>query len=214
MPHMRIRPVEFHVVGIVLHAFQHAVAIGVPTARDPTELQGLADARPDALAARRGRRRASSRDRRARSAPSARRRRRSRLRALPSGKHGAEVDGALVVHAVAEGRFPQRARKGGEQVRRDGLVVPDVRAVAEAAAAMIAGAFEAAKLAIGGAETGGRGQRGEIGGSGVLQRGRDGAFAQRGGELAGLAFQRFRDSARHTKRPPRHPRNAWRTSCR
>ena len=40
-------------------------------------------------------------------------------------------------------------------MRRGGFVIPDVRAVAEAAAAMIVDAFEAVELAVGGAEAGG-----------------------------------------------------------
>ncbi len=44
----RIRAIEFDVVCIVLDAFHHTVFIGVPAARNPGELNGFLDARPDA----------------------------------------------------------------------------------------------------------------------------------------------------------------------
>jgi len=44
----RVGTVELHVVGVVLHALHHAVAVGVPAAGHPGELQRLADGRPQA----------------------------------------------------------------------------------------------------------------------------------------------------------------------
>ena len=102
----------------------------------------------------------------------------------------AEVQGAGVVHVVAEAGGAQGAGEGGEEVGRGGFVIPDVRATAVAAAGVIVGAFEAVELAIGGAEADGRDQGGEIGARGVLDRGRDGGFAEGGGEAAGLLLQR------------------------
>ena len=46
---MRVRPVELDVVGIVLHAFHYAVAVGIPSARNPGKLKRLLCARPGAL---------------------------------------------------------------------------------------------------------------------------------------------------------------------
>ena len=102
----------------------------------------------------------------------------------------AEVEGAGVVHVVAEAGGAQGAGEGGEEMGGDGFVIPDVSATAVAAAGVIVGAFEAVELAIGGAEADGRDEGGEIGAGGVLDGGGDGGFAEGGGEAAGLLFQR------------------------
>jgi hypothetical protein len=70
-----------------------------------------------------------------------------------------------------------------------GLVIPDVRAIAEAAAAVVAGAFEAVELAIGGAEAGLGDERGEGGHGGVAHGGRQGAVAHGGDEAARAGLQ-------------------------
>ena len=101
----------------------------------------------------------------------------------------AEVDGAGVVHVVAEAGGAQGAGEGGEEVGGGGFVVPDVGATAVAAAGVIVGAFEAVELAVGGAEADGRDQGGEIGAGGVLDGGGDGGLAEGGGEAAGLLFE-------------------------
>ena len=64
----------------------------------------------------------------------------------------AEVHGAGVVHRVAEAGARAGAGEAGEQMRRCRLVIPDVGAIAVAAAGLIVGAFEAVELAVGGAE--------------------------------------------------------------
>ncbi len=56
----------------------------------------------------------------------------------------------------------ERARVG-KRCGGGGLVIPDVRAVAEAAAAMIVGAFEAVEFAVGGAEASLGDEGGEVG---------------------------------------------------
>ena len=65
------------------------------------------------------------------------------------------MQGARVVHVVAEAGGAQGAGEGGEQMGGDGFVVPDVGAAAVAAARVIVGAFEAVELAVGGAEADG-----------------------------------------------------------
>ena len=60
----------------------------------------------------------------------------------------------------------------GKRCCGGGFVIPDVGAVAEAAAAMIVGAFEAVELAIGRAEAGLGDERGEGGHGGVAHGGR------------------------------------------
>ena len=64
----------------------------------------------------------------------------------------------------------KRACEAGKQELRGGFVVPDVRAVAEAAAALVVAAFEAVKFAVGRAEGGLRDERREIGDRCVAQR--------------------------------------------
>ena len=44
----RVGTVELDVVGVVLDAFEDAVAVGIPAAGDPGELEGFLDAGPDA----------------------------------------------------------------------------------------------------------------------------------------------------------------------
>src|ERR1019366_7946371 len=184
----RVGAIELHVVGVVLHAFQDAVAVGIPAAGDPGEFQSSLDAGPDAAqpveiageppieigvhdlahgAIGGG------------AAP-------ERLlgRQVP-----AEMQGAGGVEVVSETDGAQGAGEGGEQVGGYGFVVPDVGATAVAAAGVIVGAFEAVELAVGGAEADGRNQGGEIGAGGVLDGGRDGGLADGGGKAAGLLFE-------------------------
>src|SRR6476660_587842 len=85
---------------------------------------------------------------------------------------------------MAEGGPSQRARELREQMRRRGLVVPDVRAVAFAAAALIAAALEAVEFAIRGAEAGVRDQRREIRRGAVLHAGRQCALTHHGRECS------------------------------
>ena len=213
MPHIGIGAVELHVVGVVLDAFEDAIAVGIPAAGNPGEFEGFFDARPDAaqpvdIAGERpievG------------------------VHDLAHGAIGggeaperlfvrqvlAEMQGARVVHVVAETGGAQGAGEGGEEMGGDGLVVPDVGATAVAAAGVIVGAFEAVELAIGGAEADGGDQRGEIGAGGVFDGGGDGGFAQGGGELARLLFQRVEVARRRIRRRPRHRGSAWCSDCR
>ncbi len=44
--HLRIGPVIFHVHGVVLAAFHDTIAVGIPAACDPAELQAAAHVRP------------------------------------------------------------------------------------------------------------------------------------------------------------------------
>ena len=52
-------------------------------------------------------------------------------------------------------------------------------------------AFEAVELAVGGAEAGGGHERGEVGAGRVFDDGRQGAFAQGGGEQSSARFEAF-----------------------
>src|ERR1035438_4299140 len=54
---------------------------------------------------------------------------------------------------------------------------------------MIVNAFEAVEFAIGGAETGGGDEGGEIGAGGLLDDGGESGLAEGGGEAAGLLFE-------------------------
>ena len=179
----RVRPVELDVVGVVLRALEHAVAIGVPATLEPRERDRALDARPQ-LAQERfvaGELivQIHLHD----------------LAHLPVGGRRREPLGAVrqsltkphaaaVVHRVAEGGPSQRARELREQMRRRRLVVPDVRAVAFAAAALIAAALEAVELAVRRAEAGLRDERREIRRGAVLHAGRQGALAHHGGECS------------------------------
>src|ERR1035441_5573975 len=69
------------------------------------------------------------------------------------------------------------------------LVIPDVRAIAEAAAVVIVAAFETVELAIGRTEAGLGYERGEGGHGGVAHGGRQGAVAHGGDEAARASFQ-------------------------
>ncbi len=77
-----------------------------------------------------------------------------------------------------------------EETGGGGFVVPDVGAVAEAAAEVIGGAFEGVELAIGGAEAGGGDESGEIGEGGVLDFAGEGGFAEGADEFLGALFER------------------------
>src|ERR1019366_3625874 len=184
----RVGAVELHVVGVVLHAFQDAVAVGVPAAGDPGEFQGSLDAGPDA-----------AQPFEVAGEPPIE----IGVHYLAHGAVGggeaperlfvrqvlAEVQGAGGVEIVSETDGAQGAGKGGEQVGGGGFVVPDVGATAVAAAGVIVGALEAVELAVGGTEADGRDQGGEIGAGGVLDGGGDGGLAEGGGKAAGLLFQ-------------------------
>ena len=92
------------------------------------------------------------------------------------GQELAEMDGARIVHRVAEGAAPQRPGKRREQERRGGFVVPYMGAIAEAASLRVVAALEGVKLAVRGAEAGGRGQGGEVRAGRLLDRRRQRAF--------------------------------------
>ena len=102
-----------------------------------------------------------------------------------------EMHGSLFIHAVAESRFAQRARKGREQVRGHRLIVPNVCAVAMATAALIVGTLETPKPAVGGAETYAGRQSREIGRSRVFHRGRESALPQPSCELTSFPLEAF-----------------------
>src|ERR1022692_5119806 len=70
-----------------------------------------------------------------------------------------------------------------------GLVIPDVRAIAEAAAVVIAGAFEAVELAIGRAEASLGDERRKGGHGCIAYGGRQGAVAHGGDEAARAGLQ-------------------------
>src|ERR1035441_6620485 len=182
---LRVGAVELHVVGVVLHAFEDAILIGIPAARNPGELDGLLDARPHAaeprgvagklpievgvhdlahLAIGGGKAEALA----------------------VVGKPLAKTDAAGGVLLVAESGSAQRAGEAGEDVGGSRLVVPDVRAASVAAAGMVVSAFETVEFAVGGAEDDGGDQRGEVGAGGILNGRRNGGFAQGGGKAAGL----------------------------
>ena len=72
----------------------------------------------------------------------------------------------------------------GKQELRGGFVVPDVRAVAEAAAALVVAPFEAVKFAVGRAESGLRDERRQIGDRRVAQGARQRAPTHRVHETA------------------------------
>ena len=75
-------------------------------------------------------------------------------------------------------------------MRRGGLVVPDVRAVAVSSSrAGFVAAFEAVELAVGGAEAGLRDERGQVGDGGVLHGRRKRALTDRVSETAGAALE-------------------------
>src|SRR5690242_12444733 len=67
-------------------------------------------------------------------------------------QHLAETHSALLVLRIAESGLAQRMSQRRKNKLGGCFVVPDVGAVAEAAAAMIVAAFEAVELAIGRAE--------------------------------------------------------------
>src|ERR1035438_6918673 len=177
--------VELDVVGVVLDAFEDAIAIGVPAAGDPGELDGLFDFGPHGaepihvageqpievgvhdlphLAIGGG------------VAPA--------LRGVV-GEVLAEADAAGVVEIEAEADGAQGAGEGGEEVGGGGFVIPNVGTTAVAAAGMIVNAFEAVEFAIGGAEARGGDESGEIGAGGLLDDGGESGLAEGGGEAAG-----------------------------
>ena len=188
MPHMGFGTVEFDVISVMLHAFEHAVFIGVPSAGDPRKLQTFFDARPHTaqpvhVAGERpvqicvndlphlpvGRREAGA------------------LHAI--GQHLPEMHRARIVHRVAERGSAERPGQRREQMRSGTFVIPHVRAVAEAAAAIIVHAFESVELAVGSAEAGGARERGKISAGRILHDRRKSAFAKSLGEQPGLPFE-------------------------
>ena len=72
------------------------------------------------------------------------------------------MHGALLVLREAERGFAEGAGEGGEEMSGAGFVIPDVRAIAEAAAVVIVDTLEAVEFAVGGAEGGGGAKGGEI----------------------------------------------------
>ena len=85
------------------------------------------------------------------------------------GKQLAESHAALLVLGVPKRGFTQRPRQAGEHELRGCLVIPHVRAVPEAASALIVAAFKSMELAIGCPEAGLRDQRGKVGHSRIAQ---------------------------------------------
>ncbi len=102
-----------------------------------------------------------------------------------------EAHCARVIHGVAERRLAQRTRIRWKEKRRCRLVVPDMRAVAEAAAARVVHALKAVELAIRGAEAGGGCERRQVRAGRLLHRRGQSAFAQCIRKEAGALFQRF-----------------------
>src|SRR5580700_110882 len=96
---------------------------------------------------------------------------------------------AGVVHRIAESGGAERSGKRWEQMRGRAFVIPDVGAVAEAAAVMVVDAFEPVELAVGGAETGGAGERREIGAGRLLYDGGEGTLAKGLREQEGSTFE-------------------------
>src|SRR5690242_1049820 len=76
-----------------------------------------------------------------------------------------------------------------EKHRGRGLVVPDVRAVAVTAPAVVVGAFETVKLAVGRAERSCGDESGEIGAGSFLDNPGQRTFAKRGRKQARLLFE-------------------------
>jgi hypothetical protein len=74
-------------------------------------------------------------------------------------EHLAESHATLIVFGESKGGFAQRARQAGENELRGSFVIPNVRAVAEAATALIVAALEAMELTVRGAEARLRNQR-------------------------------------------------------
>src|ERR1022692_707510 len=165
-PAERVWTIEFHIVRVVLNAFHYPVAIRVPTSWNPCERDGALDFGPMATEPFGV----------ARELPI--QVRLDDLAHLPVrsgiaepidaiGQHLAEAHAALVVLGESERGVAERARQAGEQELRRGLVVPDVGAVAEAAAALIVRPLKAVESAIRGAKRGLGHERGEIRHGGV-----------------------------------------------
>src|SRR6185312_13345671 len=76
------------------------------------------------------------------------------------GQHLTKSHAALIVLRKPERGFTQRARERGKQKLRRRFIVPDMRAVSEAAAALIVASFKPVKLAILGAKRSLRDERG------------------------------------------------------
>src|ERR1700730_8430491 len=96
---------------------------------------------------------------------------------------------AGLVHRISECRLAQRSSELREQERGRGLVIPHVRAVPEAASALIVDSLKAVELAVRGSETGGRGKRREIRRRGVFDGGRYRALPNRDREAECARFK-------------------------
>lgn len=183
-----IGTVEFDVVGIVLDAFHDAVAIGVPTARDPGEFEGFPDMGPHGVEPL---------------TITAERPIKIGVEDLPHltvggsvaeaffavGQDLAEVHGAGFVLRIAKGGFTEGTGEGGEDVGGAGFVVPDMGTVTEATAEVIIHTFEAVEFAIGRAEGGGGPESGEISHGRFANHGGDGGFVNGFDEEFGLLFE-------------------------
>ena len=116
--------------------------------------------------------------------------RRSDLPALLAvGEKLTEAHAALLVHAVAEGSAAQGFCEGRKKEGCGGFVVPHMGAVAEAASGLVVAALKAMKLAVGGAEAGGGGERGEVGAGCFLHDIGYCALRKGAGKGAGAGFE-------------------------
>ncbi len=184
--HLRVGAVVLDVHRVVLAALHDAVAVGVPPARDPAELDRLPHLRPqppeehvvprelpvpvhleDAahLAVGRG--------------P-------GELLRAPEGQVDAEAHEARVARGVVELHLAHRPRERAEEERRRLLVVPDVGARAVAAAGGVGAALPAVEAAVRGAEAGLGAQGREV---------EEGRLLHLGGEVAAEEGRDERDRA-------------------
>ncbi len=185
---LRVRSVKFHVVGVVLDAIHDAAAAGVPPTRHPGEGQTKLHPGPDfaqpGSVARKPPVQVDLHDLAHLAIGGG-----VAVALFAVGKHLAMTHGAAIVFGKTECGFPQRTGERGEQMLGGGLVVPDVRAVPEAAAAAIVAALEAVEFAIGGTEGSLRHQRGKVGHGAIAHGGWQSALAHGGDEAARAGFQ-------------------------
>ena len=160
--HLRIWPIVFNIHGVVLAAFHHPVAVGIPAARNSAELESLPDVRPKP----------------------------AQERVIPGQlpfpidlqqathltigcgfaeatcaverQADAETHEPMVVRGMGELDIAHRAGQAAEQERGGDLVIPDVGARPMTAATLSRAAFEPVKPPVRGLKTGLGAERAQI----------------------------------------------------
>ena len=187
--HLRVRAEVLDVHRVVLAALHDAVAVAVPAAGDPAELDGLADLRPQRAQERVVAGQLPVPVHLQHAAHLAVGGGLPELLRAPDRQGHAEAHEARLARGVAELDLAHRERERAEQERRRLLVVPHVRARAVAAAGGVRAALPAVEAAVGRAEAGLRAQRGEVEERGLPHLGRQVAAREGGDERGRAAVQ-------------------------